>query len=46
MLDDTMPTLTWSPDAVTSGTIEAATPNALRDVFKGNAVKARFDDAH
>ena len=44
MLDDTMPTLTWSPDAVQGGAIEAATPNALRHVFERVAAKARFND--
>lgn len=41
MLDDTHPTLTWSPEAVEAGAIEAVTPNALRAVFDRIAADAR-----
>ena len=41
MLDDDMPTLTWSPEEVTQGAIEAATPATLREVFENVAAKGR-----
>ena len=41
MLDDAMPTLTWTPDAVADGAIEAATPEMLRAIFGRIALKAR-----
>ena len=44
MLDDTMPTLTWSPDAVEGGAIETATPDALRGVFERVAARARSNN--
>ena len=45
MLDDAMPTLTWSPAAVESGAIEATKPEALREVFERVAAKARAGGA-
>ncbi len=41
MLDDEMPTLTWSPEEVAAGMIEAATPEVLREVFAQIAAKGR-----
>ena len=41
MLDDTNPTLTWSPAAVEDGAIEAVTPAALQAVFAQVAADAR-----
>jgi hypothetical protein len=33
MLDDEAPSLFWSPEEVTAGAVEAASPDALRDAF-------------
>lgn len=41
MLDDDMPSLTWSPAEIADGAIEAATPAALREVFQEIASGAR-----
>ena len=41
MLDDEMPSLTWSIADVADGAIEAATPVALRGVFERIAAAAR-----
>ena len=43
MLDDEMPTLTWSAAEVAAGAIEAATAEELRAIFEDIAVKARAD---
>ena len=41
MLDDTMPSMSWSPGEISSGALDTATPEALRAVFEGIARKAR-----
>ena len=41
MLDDVMPSMTWSPAEVDGGALEAATPSALRGIFGRIAAKAR-----
>lgn len=41
MLDDEMPTLTWSPAEVAAGAIEKASADELRAVFERLAEKAR-----
>lgn len=41
MLDDAMPSLTWSPAEIADGAVEAATPAALRAVFQRIANAAR-----
>jgi len=41
MLDDEMPTLTWTTEEIADGAIEAATPDALHAIFEQIAVKAR-----
>ncbi len=41
MLDDTMPSMTFSQSEVESGAVEVASPDALRDVFRRIAVNAR-----
>ena len=41
MLDDTMPTMSWSPGEISGGALDTATPDALRAVFGGIAEKAR-----
>lgn len=33
MLDDEAQSLFWSPEEVTAGAVEAASPDALRDAF-------------
>lgn len=40
MLDDEMPTLTWSPQEIADGAIEKVTPASLREVFERIAAKA------
>ena len=42
MLDDAMPTLTWSPAEIADGAIDAAQPDALRAVFRQIAADARM----
>ena len=41
MLDDEMPSLTWSPAAIDAGAIEAATPADLKAMFAQIATNAR-----
>lgn len=41
MLDDSMPSMTWSPAEIAGGAIDAATPAELRALFDGIAQKAR-----
>ena len=41
MLDDEMPTLTWSPAEIADGAIDHAKPKALLAVFERVAEKAR-----
>jgi hypothetical protein len=41
MLDDELPTLTWSPAEIAAGAIEKAGPGELRAVFHRIADKAR-----
>lgn len=41
MLDDEMPSMTWSPAEVTAGAVDAATPDTLRGVFERVAAAAR-----
>ena len=41
MLDDTMPSMSWSPGEIAAGALDTATPDALRAVFEGIARKAR-----
>ena len=41
MLDDEMPTLTWTTAEIADGAIEAATPGALHAIFEQIAAKAR-----
>ena len=41
MLDDVMPSLTWSPGEIADGAIEAASPEAFRTIFQGVAETAR-----
>ena len=41
MLDDTMPSMSWSPGEISAGALDTATPDALRAVFEGIARKAR-----
>ena len=41
MLDDELPTLTWSPAEITAGALEEATPDALHAVFEQIAANAR-----
>lgn len=41
MLDDEMPTLTWTPEEVAAGMIEAAGPDVLREIFARIAAKGR-----
>ncbi len=41
MLDDEMPTLTWSPAEIADGAIDNAKPKALLAVFERVAEKAR-----
>ncbi len=41
MLDDQMPSLTWSPAAVEQGALDAAGPDELRGVFAQIAAAAR-----
>ena len=41
MLDDDMPTLTWSPAEIADGAIEAATPDMLHAMFAQIADSAR-----
>lgn len=43
MLDDEMPTLTWSSAEIADGAIERASPDELRAAFKRIAEKARND---
>ncbi|MEL6876974.1 MAG: BLUF domain-containing protein [Pseudomonadota bacterium] len=40
MLDDEMPSMTWSKQEIADGAIEKATPEMLRDVFERVAAKA------
>ncbi len=41
MLDDDMPTMTWTLAQIADGAIEQARPEELRAIFKGIAEKAR-----
>ena len=41
MLDDEMPTLTWTTEEIAAGAVEAATPDALHAMFEQIAVNAR-----
>lgn len=41
MLDDDMPTMTWTPVQIADGAIEQASPEELRAIFEGIAAKAR-----
>ena len=41
MLDDDMPSMTWSPEEVAGGAVEKAGPEELRAIFEGIADKAR-----
>lgn len=41
MLDDAMPSMTWSPAEVTAGAVDAATPDTLRGLFERVAATAR-----
>ncbi len=41
MLDDDMPTLTWTPTQIADGAIEQASPEELLAIFEGIAAKAR-----
>jgi hypothetical protein len=41
MLDDDMPTMTWTPAQIADGAIEQASPEELRAIFEGIAAKAR-----
>lgn len=41
MLDDQLPSITWSPEEVADGAIERTTPAALRAMFEQVASKAR-----
>ncbi len=41
MLDDTMPSMTFSQKEVEGGSVAAATPEALRKIFERIAIKAR-----
>lgn len=41
MLDDEMPTMTWSPAAIADGALDAASPGALHAVFEQVAASAR-----
>lgn len=43
MLDDQMPTLTWTPAEIAGGTIARAQADELRAVFRQIATKARGD---
>ncbi len=45
MLDDDMPTLTWSPAEIADGAIESAPPGALHAVFERVATNARVRGA-
>lgn len=45
MLDDEMPTLTWTTAEIADGAIEAATPDALHAMFEQIAAKARAEAA-
>jgi len=41
MLDDSMPSMSWSPGEVAGGALDTATPEALRGVFERVAATAR-----
>ena len=41
MLDDTMPSMSWSAGEIAAGALDTATPEALRAVFDDIAEKAR-----
>ncbi len=41
MLDDDMPTMTWTPTQIADGAIEQASPEELLAIFEGIATKAR-----
>ncbi len=41
MLDDTAPSMSWSPEEIGGGAIDAATPAAVRAVFDRIATTAR-----
>lgn len=41
MLDDEMPSMTWSPAQIADGAIEQAAPEELRAIFEKIAKKAR-----
>ncbi len=41
MLDDEMPSMSWSPDEVTAGAVEAASAATLREIFERVAATAR-----
>ena len=41
MLDDTSPSMAWSPAQIAGGAFDTATPGSLRAVFEGIAAKAR-----
>ncbi|MEM7665979.1 MAG: BLUF domain-containing protein [Pseudomonadota bacterium] len=45
MLDDEMPTLTWSREEIAAGAIEQSSPDTLRAVFARIADKARTQGA-
>ena len=45
MLDDTNPSMTFSKDEVEDGAIERASPQALREVFRRIAERARMAGA-
>lgn len=45
MLDDEMPSLTWSPAAIQAGAIEASTPADLKAMFAQIAANARSRSA-
>ncbi|MES2903404.1 MAG: BLUF domain-containing protein [Pseudomonadota bacterium] len=41
MLDDTAPSMSWSPQEIGGGAIDSAPPAAIRQVFERVAIKAR-----
>lgn len=45
MLDDSMPSMTWSPSEIADGAIDNATPAILQSVFANVAVAARKERA-
>ena len=45
MLDDTMPSMAWSPGEIADGAIETATPAMLQTIFENVARTARIERA-